>query len=101
MNTVRRRFPGRVLAVVNGKPVTEADVRQSAADQFEAMDREYQQNIHELTENTLEQVVQDRLLDAEAAARNVSREQLLATIKPAPVTHAEVDAFYEQNKGQI
>lgn len=39
MNTLRRRFLGRVLAVVNGKPVTEAEVRQSAADQFEAADR--------------------------------------------------------------
>jgi protein-disulfide isomerase len=101
MNTLRHRFPGRVLAVVNGKPITEADVRQSAADQFEAMDREYQKSVHQLMENTLEQVVQDRLLDAEAASRKLSREQLLAVIKPAAVTDADIDAFYEQNKAQI
>jgi hypothetical protein len=92
---------GQVLAVVNGKPVTEAEVRQSAADQFKALDREYQQNVHQLIENSLDAVVQDRLLDAEAASRKITKDQLLAEIKPAAVTDADVDAFYEQNKAQI
>jgi len=92
---------GQVLAVVNGKPITEAEVRQSAGDQFKALDREYQQNVHQLIENSLDQVVQDRLLDAEAASRKITKDQLLAEIKPAAVTDADVDAFYEQNKAQI
>jgi len=90
-----------VLAVVNGKPITEAEVRQSAADQFKSLDREYQQNVHQLLENSLDQVVQDRLLEAEAASRHITKDQLLAEIKPAAVTDADVDAFYEQNKAQI
>ena len=44
----------QVLAVVNGKPVTEADVRQANADQFKALDREYQNNLHQLIENSLD-----------------------------------------------
>jgi protein-disulfide isomerase len=91
----------QVLAVVNGKSITEADVRQANADQFKAMDREYQQNLHQLIENSLDQVVQDRLLDAEAAARHITKDQLLTEIKPAAVTDADVNAFYEQNKAQI
>ncbi|MFL6259597.1 MAG: thioredoxin domain-containing protein [Thermoanaerobaculia bacterium] len=91
----------QVLAVVNGKPITEADIRQTSADQFKALDREYQQNVHQLLENSLDQAVQDRLLEAEAAARKVTKDQLLAEIKPAAVTDADVDAFYEQNKAQI
>jgi protein-disulfide isomerase len=91
----------QVLAVVNGTPVTEADVREANADQFKALDHEYQQNLHQLLENSLEQAVQNRLLEAEAASRKVTKDQLLAEIKPAPVTDAEVDAFYEQNKAQI
>jgi protein-disulfide isomerase len=91
----------QVLAVVNGKPVTEADVRQANADQFKSLDREYQQNVHQLLENSLDQAVQDRLLEAEAASRKVTKDQLLAEIKPAAVTDADVDAFYEQNKAQI
>jgi protein-disulfide isomerase len=92
---------GKVLAVVDGKPVTEAEVRQANADQFKALDHEYQQNLHQLLETGLETVVQDRLLEAEAASRHMTKDQLVAEIKPAPVTDAEVDAFYEQNKAQI
>jgi protein-disulfide isomerase len=91
----------QVLAVVDGKPITEADIRAKNADQFKALDREYQQNVHQLLESSLDQAVQDRLLDAEAAARKVGKDQLLAEIKPAAVTDADVDAFYEQNKAQI
>jgi protein-disulfide isomerase len=91
----------QVLAVVNGKPITEADIREKNADQFKALDREYQQNVNQLLENSLDQAVQDRLLDAEAASRKVTKDQLLAEIKPAAVTDADVDAFYEQNKAQI
>ena len=92
---------GQVLAVVNGKPITEAEVRTNAAEQFQALDRDYQQKVHELLESGLDQVVQDRLLEAEAAARKSTKDALLAEIKPAPVTDADVDAFYEQNKAQI
>jgi protein-disulfide isomerase len=91
----------QVLAVVNGKPITEADVRQSSEEQFKALEREYQQNLHQLIENSLQQAVQDRLVEADAAARGVSKDQVLAEIKPAAVTDADVDAFYEQNKAQI
>lgn len=92
---------GQVLAVVDGKPITEADIRTKNEDQFKALDREYQQNVHQLLESSLDQAVQDRLLEAEAAARKTSKDQLLAEIKPAAVTDADVDAFYEQNKAQI
>jgi protein-disulfide isomerase len=90
-----------VLAVVNGKPITEADVRQSAAEQFKAIEREYQKQVHDLIEGSLDQAVQDKLLEAEAASRGLAKEAVLAEIKPATVSDAEVDAFYEQNKAQI
>jgi protein-disulfide isomerase len=92
---------GKVLAVVNGKAITEADVRASAADQLKALERDHQQKVHGLIEGSLEQMVQDRLVEAEAAARGTTREALLAELKAAPVTDADVDAFYEQNKAQI
>jgi protein-disulfide isomerase len=93
--------PKKVLANVNGKPITEADVRAAGADKFEQLDREYANNVHSIVEQSLEQMIQDRLLEAEAAARKMTKEQVLADIKPAPVTDADVDAFYEQNKAQI
>jgi protein-disulfide isomerase len=90
-----------VLAVVNGKPITEADVRKSAADQFKAVEREYQKQVHDLIEASLDQAVQDKLLEAEAASRGIAKEAVLAELKPAAVSDADVDAFYEQNKAQI
>jgi protein-disulfide isomerase len=92
---------GQVLARVNGKDVTAADVQATAKDAFAQLDRQYQQQRRELLENSLTQAIQSRLVDAEAAAKGVSKDQLLAEIKPAPVTDADVDAFYEQNKAQI
>lgn len=92
---------GEVLAVVNGKPITDAEVRQSAAEQFKALEREYQTQTRTLLESSLEQAVQERLIETEAATRGIAKEALLAELKPAAVTDADVDAFYEQNKAQI
>jgi protein-disulfide isomerase len=89
------------LARVNGKDVTEADVKQTAAAQFDQLEKQYEQQKRDLLENALDQAIQERLLEAEAQARGVGKEQLLADLKPAPVTDADVDAFYEQNKAQI
>jgi protein-disulfide isomerase len=92
---------GQVIATVAGQPVTEAEVRAKASDAFKQLEREYQTNQHQLLDTQLHQTVQDRLLEAEAKAKGVTKEQLLADVKPAEVTDADVDAFYEQNKAQI
>jgi protein-disulfide isomerase len=93
--------PAQVVATVNGKPITEAEVRQAGAAKFQALDQEYAGNQRQLLETQLEQLIQQRLVDAEAQARGISKEQVLAGIAPAPVTDAEVDQFYEANKAQI
>jgi protein-disulfide isomerase len=89
------------LAKVNGKAITEADVQKAAAAQFTQLQQQYEKQKRELLESQLDQIIQDRLLEAEAAAKGVSKEQILADLKPAPVTDADVDSFYEQNKAQI
>jgi len=91
----------KTLALVAGKPVTEADVELRAADSLKQIRREYERNAYQMTEQTLNQIVEDRLLEVESAARGMTREQLLAEIKPGEVSDADIDAFYEQNKAQI
>ncbi len=91
----------QALARVNGKTITEADVRETAKDTFAQLERQYQQQRRELIERALEQAIQDRLLEAEAAARKVTKDQILTELKPAEVTDADVDSFYEQNRAQI
>jgi protein-disulfide isomerase len=91
----------QVLARINGKPITAGEVHAEAAEQFAQLDREYQQGKHQITENQVKKMVQDRLLEAEAASRKISKEQVLAEIKPAEVTDAEAEAFYEKNRAQL
>jgi len=85
---------GPVMAIVNGKPITEAEVRES-------LDSQAKQQLHDILENGMQQLIQERLLEAESAARGTTKEALLAELKAAPVTDADVNAFYEQNKAQI
>jgi protein-disulfide isomerase len=89
------------LATIDGKPISQADVEASVSAQLKQMEREYASNRAKVLEGALQQVIQDRLIEAEAAARGISKDELLAQIKPAEVTDADVDAFYEQNKAQI
>ena len=91
----------KVLAVVNGKPITEADVRQGKAADFTAMALSHRRDEQRLLEVGLDELVNKALIDAEAAARGISAAEVIAAAKPAPVTDAEVDAFYEENKARI
>jgi protein-disulfide isomerase len=91
----------KVLARVNGKPITQADVQTDGNDQFEQLEREYMQRKHDLTESEIKKIVQDRLLETEAAARGVTKDALLAEVKPTEPTDADAEAFYEKNKARM
>jgi protein-disulfide isomerase len=95
------KSPQEALAQVNGQDITEADVKTFAADQFAQLEKQYEQQKREVLEGALEQTIQDRLLQEEAKAAGKTKEQILADMKPAAVTAADIDAFYEQNKAQI
>ncbi len=97
----QKEDPGQVVARVNGKPITAGEVHTEAADQLDQLEREYQQRRHEISEAQIKKIVQDRLLDAEAAAKGVAKDKLLAEIKPAEVTDADAEAFYDKNKAQL
>ncbi|MBI3651998.1 MAG: DsbA family protein [Acidobacteria bacterium] len=68
------------MAVVKGKPITETDLRASAAEQATALEREYKRSRQQLLEDTLETLLQDRLIKAEAAARGITKEAVLASL---------------------
>lgn len=99
-----------VLAVVQGVEITEADVRAEAAEQLDgletqrlAQEAQYRQQRYQILKTTLDSVVEDRLLAAEAKARSISKDELIAaeiTAKIEPVTDADVDTFYEQRSAQ-
>ena len=93
--------PEQVLALVDGQPISEAEVRAAASAQLQQMERDYRKSERQVIETQLQRMIEERLVAAEAAARGVSEAELLAGISAAPITDAEVDAFYEQNRARI
>ena len=94
--------PNKVLATVNGQKITEGQVRAANTQEFQALERQYQQQQHDLLESKVKQMVEDDLLAAEAKAKNMTKDQVLAEgTKGADVTDAEIDKFYNDNKAQI
>jgi len=91
----------KVLAVVNGKPITEAEVRQGRATDFTAMALSHRRDEQRLLEVGLDDLVKKTLIDAEAAARGITAAEVVAAAKPVPVTDADVDRFYDENKARI
>lgn len=99
-----------VLAVVEGVEITETEVREKANEQLESLETQrlvqeaqFRQKRHEIIRQTVSQVVEERLFAAEAKARGISVEDLIAqeiTAKTAPVTDADIDAFYAERSAQ-
>jgi predicted DsbA family dithiol-disulfide isomerase len=89
-----------VVARVGEAVITEAELQEAAAAQLAAL----RQQEFEILTQTLNQMVAERLLEAEAASRGIDLETLIVQeveSKIQPPTDAQVDAFYEQNKARI
>lgn len=89
-----------IVAEVAGKPITQAELEQSVAPQLQQIDNQRRQ----LLEQALGNLVEEKLLEAEAAARGVTKDDLVKTEitdQVAPVTDAEVSAWYEANRARI
>src|SRR5437762_535282 len=86
-----------VVARVNGKAITNKEMDERAAGTLERLrDEEY-----EARRNALDELVTERLLDAEATTRKVSRDELMrqeVQAKVPPPTKAEVADLYARNK---
>lgn len=102
---------GGVVAEVMGEKITQAEVEAKAAEQLQQVEAQLQQcqkqaeqNRYQVLEAGVAQVLEDKMLTAEAAARGMSREELVAAeidAKVAAVTDADVDAWYTENQARI
>jgi predicted DsbA family dithiol-disulfide isomerase len=89
-----------VVAEIAGKPVTLAELEAALAPQLAALDRQRQQ----LLVDGLDGLVEQKLLETEAAARGVSVEDLVRAeveSKAGEVSDAEARAFYDENQARI
>ena len=90
----------KVLARVNGVSITAAEVEESVASQLIKLQRDR----HDLIAKAVDTKVRNALLDAAAAKRGITAEELVeleVNQKLAEVAAEKVDAFYEARKQQI
>ncbi|HRC84722.1 MAG TPA: SurA N-terminal domain-containing protein [Thermoanaerobaculia bacterium] len=88
------------VAEIDGKAVTMADLEKKASRELKQLESQRQQ----ILDGALNQLIEDKLIEAEAAKRGISKEDLIKNevdSKIATVTDAEVDTWYEQNKARI
>ena len=79
--------PTEVLATIDGDAVTGADLEELAGDQLALMEFQYLSERQRLIEAAVQEMVRVRLLDEEAEARGITRDELVAaeTAGSAPV----------------
>jgi protein-disulfide isomerase len=101
----------QVLATVNGTVITEAQVRQDGAEEMEAFELEKLKTEavsvrtkQAIIEKHLDLLIDEKVLDAEAAKRGITKQELLSTevqSKMKEPTAEEIDSFYEMNADRI
>lgn len=90
----------RVLAMVNGQPITAGDVETS----LQALILRTQEELYALRNRELTLRINDTLLQQEAQKQKVTPSALLTTeikAQAKQVTDAEAQTFYDQNKERI
>jgi protein-disulfide isomerase len=93
-----------VVATVAGQPITNADIEAQVGSRLSQLRMQMQQQEYQLKSQAVDQIVRDRLIEAEAKARGVSTADLLkAEIedKVAAPTKEEIDQAYERNKARL
>jgi len=90
----------RVLAEVDGKKITAGDIEMSLLPLIFSV----QEQVYALRKHDLDLKINDTLLTAEAQKRKLTTRALLeaeVTAKVPPVTEAQAQEFYTQNKERI
>jgi len=101
----------KVVATVQGAPITEGELQKAAAADLEKLELQklqfearYERGKQQVLEQSLDRLIEDRLLQLEAAKRGIKVQELLVAevnIKVKEPTAADVDAYYEAYKQNI
>ena len=99
------------VAVVNGQTVTQADLEKAAGNELQGLEIKRLQNEanlaqekQEILQKALDDLVADKLLEAEAAKEGKTKAQLLDSEVDSNImtpSDAEVSKFYDDNKDRI
>lgn len=101
----------KAVAIVNGESITEEQVQKAATPQLDGLEQKRQQFMATLERdkkkafaNALDEIVTEKLLNAEAKKRNISIDQLVqqeVQDKVAIPSDETVRKFYDDNKAVI
>jgi len=89
-----------VVALFGDEPITMAEVDEKSR----AMNLKPYQDLYNQRRQAIEQIIADRLLDAEAETAGITPEELMkqeVQDKAEPVTDAAIQNFYTQNQAQM
>jgi protein-disulfide isomerase len=87
-------------AIVGGETITMGDLDRAAANQLTKI----RQQEYDTRKNVLQQLINEKLIAQEAAARNVSSEELVkqeVDAKAPAATDAEAQQYYDRMKGRM
>lgn len=96
----RAQAASDVVATIGSEPITQTELDKAAANQLAKL----RQQEFDIKENVLDGMIQQKLLDKEAAARNIAVTDLLKTEvedKITDPTKDEIQNFYDKNKARI
>lgn len=92
-----------VLATIGGEPVTLEDVRGRVGDQLVQMETQYKRARSRAIETTLQEILRERILDAEAKKQGKTVDELVVaeaggTFEPSEI---EMSSWYQENQGSV
>jgi protein-disulfide isomerase len=101
-----------VIGTVDGKPVTADEIVSQHRDAFDELkdqrdqkahllELEYASSYHDLLQKDLDDFLDRRALELEAAGRHTTPEKVLADVKAPVVTDAEAHALYDAHRDQV
>jgi protein-disulfide isomerase len=104
--------PGTQVALVGGTAIPYSALQSATQDKLAQLQHQYDVQFQQLALGTarakedylqteLQNLINKRALQLEAAARKTSEAALLSAVKAPAISDAEVQAFYESQKSQI
>jgi protein-disulfide isomerase len=107
----QKKSKNKQLASIDGVAIMESQVRKEGADDLESLELKklraqasFVQDEQEILSSALDRIVEEKLLEAEAAKQGISIEELTAREidqKVREATSEEIDSFYEANRQRI
>jgi protein-disulfide isomerase len=107
----QKKSTKKPLATLDGIVITETQARAEGASELESLDLKiaksranFAMDEHQILDDAVERLIEERLLQAEATRQGISKDELLAKEIKQKVqgpTKEEIDAFYEANQQRI